>query len=79
MLDLRSQYDLINIDSTFFYSEQAMRLAERVSFSRGYVRALYAVGSAYRRMGEIPKGLESIYKGLQIAKDDKDSSELASG
>jgi tetratricopeptide (TPR) repeat protein len=43
------------------------------------IRALYGVGSAYRRMGEIPKGLELIYKGLQIAKDKRDSSGLEAG
>ncbi len=69
MLEIRSQYDLVNIDSSFFYSQQALSLAQRISFPKGYLRALYATGSAYRRMGEIPKGLELIYKGLQIAKD----------
>ncbi len=79
MLGLRSEYDLINIDSSLLYSQQALRLAQRIAFSKGTLRAFYALGSAYRRMGDIPKGLELIYKGLQIAKDKRDSSGLAAG
>ena len=79
MLRLRSEYDLINIDSSLLYSQQALRLGQRIAFSKGTLRAFYALGSAYRRMGEIPKGLELIYKGLQIAKEKRDSSGLVEG
>jgi two-component system NtrC family sensor kinase len=79
MLELRIQYDLVNVDSTLLYSQQALNLAQRIQYSKGEARALYAVGSAYRRMGEIPKGLEFIYKGLQIATDTQDSAGLAAG
>jgi signal transduction histidine kinase len=79
MLELRAQYDLVNVDSTLHYGQQALSLAHQIRNSQGEVRALYAVGSAYRRMGEIPKGLEFIYKGLQIATDKQDSAGLASG
>jgi len=79
LLELRSQYDLVNVDSSLHYSQQALELAQRIQFSKGQARALYAVGSAYRRMGEIPTGLDFIYKGFQIATDEQDSTGLSAG
>jgi len=79
MLELRTEYDLINVDSTLFYSQQALRLAEQIHSPKNEAGALYAIGSSYRRMGEIPKGLDFIYKGLQISTDNRDSQGLASG
>jgi len=79
MLELRTEYDLINVDSSLFYSEQALHLAEQIHSPKNEAGALYAIGSSYRRMGEIPKGLDFIYKGLQISTDNRDSQGLASG
>src|SRR4030095_12620226 len=77
--ELGSQYVLINVDSSLHYSQQALDLAQRIQYSKIQTRALYAVGNAYRRMGEIPTGLDFIYKGLQIATDEQDSTGLAVG
>jgi len=79
MLELRTEYDLINVDSSLFYSQQALHLAEQIHSPKNEAGALYAIGSSYRRMGEIPKGLDFIYKGLQISTDNRDSQGLASG
>jgi tetratricopeptide (TPR) repeat protein len=79
MLELRTEYDLINVDSTLFYSQQALRLAQQIHSPKNEAGALYAIGSSYRRMGEIPKGLDFIYKGLQISTVNRDSKGLASG
>ena len=77
MLRLCSEYDLSNLDSGIRYGQQALNLAQRIQFSKGEVNALHSLGSSYRRSGEIPKGLELIYKESQIAKEHKDSSEIA--
>src|SRR6478735_9424657 len=79
LLELSSEYDLSNIDSSLTYGQRALSLAEHIQFSRGEGKALYRIGSLYRRLGEIPNGLELIYKGLQIAKDQQDLFEIANG
>src|SRR5258705_1090291 len=78
MLRLCSEYDLSNLDSGIRYGQQALTLAQHIRFSRGEVKALHSLGSSYRRSGEIPKGLELIYKESKIAKEHQDPSEIAS-
>ena len=77
MLRLCSEYDLTNLDSGIRYGQQALILAQRIQFSKGEVNALHSLGGSYRRSGDIPKGLELIYKEARIAKEHKDSSEIA--
>ncbi len=65
--ELGLQYRNTNPDSSIFYSNQALALAQQIGFKRGEVLALSNIGLALREKGDLPKALELEIQGMQIA------------
>ena len=69
MAEFASAYNGFYPDSVEFYGNEALTLAERISFPRGKIRALIALGLGIQLEGEYPKSFEYLYQGLQIAEE----------
>ena len=69
MAELASAYNGFYPDTVNFYGNEALKLAERINFSRGKARALIALGLGVQLEGDYPKSFEYLYLGLQIAEE----------
>ncbi len=69
MAELATNYQNTNPDSALKYGQQALDLAQKIKFLRGQARAYHRLGSTNRVIGDLPKGLNLIYNGLQIAQE----------
>ena len=71
LVDLCNSYRNSNIDSSVMYGQQALAMSQSIKFFRGEARASYTIGITYRILGDIPKSLEIVFKGLHIAEDNQ--------
>ena len=69
LVDLSESYRNSNTDSSLMYGQQALTMSQSIKFLRGEARAAFNLGINYRILGDIPKSLETLFKGLQIAED----------
>ena len=69
MADLCYFYRYTNIDSSVFYGQNALALAQKIEFKRGEADALNKLGLAWREKGDLPKSLELEFKALKIAQE----------
>jgi two-component system, NtrC family, sensor kinase len=69
MADLASAYNGFYPDTVNFYGKEALKLAERINFSRGKVRSLITLGLGVQLEGEYPQSFDYLYQGLKIAED----------
>ena len=69
LVDLCDSYRNSNADSSLMYGQQALTMSQSIKFLRGEARAAFTIGITYRILGDIPKSLETLFKGLQIAED----------
>ena len=67
MSEISGAYWTNNFDSLTWYGNQALALAQRIQFFRGEVSALIALGAGLQCIGDYPKSIEYLYRGLQIA------------
>ncbi len=67
LTNLGLQYRNTNPDSSVYFSEKALALAQQIKFKRGEAFALTTMGLALREKGDLPKSLELQIKALQIA------------
>jgi two-component system, NtrC family, sensor kinase len=58
----------INPDSSIYYGEQALSIAQKIKFYRGECMALAHLGNAVRFKGDIPGGMQLLMKALEISK-----------
>jgi two-component system, NtrC family, sensor kinase len=77
MSDLCYFHRYTNIDSSMFYGNKAVALAQQIKFLRGEADALNKLGLSWREKGDLPKSLELQFKALKIAQDNKYILELA--
>ena len=77
MADLCYFYRYTNIDSSMFYGQNALALAQKIEFPRGQSDALNKLGLAFREKGDLPKSLELELKGLKIAQENNYENEIA--
>jgi two-component system NtrC family sensor kinase len=77
LVALAGNYQNVNPDSALRYGQQALNLAKKITFLRGQVRAFNTLGNANRLIGNLPKGLDLIFKGLQIAEENNFTYEAA--
>jgi signal transduction histidine kinase len=69
MSDLSFFYRYSNLDSSAFYANRALALAEQVKFLRGKANALDILGLVVREKGDLPKSLDLQFSALKIAED----------
>jgi two-component system, NtrC family, sensor kinase len=69
LVALAGNYQNVNPDSALRYGQQALDLAKKITFLRGQARAFNALGNANRLIGNLPKGFDLIFRGLQIAEE----------
>ena len=62
-------YLSVTPDSAKYYSEEALALAEKLNYLRGQSRIYNTRGKLERNLGNLPKALYSVYKGMQIAEE----------
>lgn len=60
--------DTENTDSALAYNEQAMRLAEKLAYQKGFVMALTGRGEIYDSQGNFPAAIRIFHKALEISK-----------
>ena len=77
MADFCNEYGNTNPDSAMIYGIKALALARQIKFLRGEARTLHSLGVLYRILGEEPKSLDVLFKGLQIAGSNQYPFELA--
>src|ERR1700722_14317439 len=77
MADLCYFYRYTNIDSSIFYGQGALTLAQQIKFMRGEADALNKLGLALREKGDLPKSLELEFKALKIARENNYELEIA--
>ena len=75
MSNICGRYRGVNTDSSLFYGQQALKLAQKIRYSKGEVSALRNIGITMRLLGEIPESLRLIFRGLQIAEKNHLSDE----
>ncbi|HCW07223.1 MAG TPA: hypothetical protein DGG95_07660, partial [Cytophagales bacterium] len=68
MTDLGYWYLSINPDSSMMFGNRALVLAQQIKYLRGQARSLATLGNTTRFLGDIPKGMELLFDGLQISK-----------
>ncbi len=76
MADLCYFYRYTNIDSSMFYGQSALALAQKNKFLRGEADALNKLGLAFREKGDLPKSLELEFKALKIAQENNYELEI---
>ncbi len=69
LADLCYFFRYTNIDSSIYFGNQSLMLAEKIKFKRGESDALNRLGLAFREKGDLPKSLEFQFKALNIAED----------
>ena len=62
-------YYVNNFDSATLYGQQGIELAKKINFLRGEAMILPGLVIAFVNHGDVPKGLELGFKGLQIAEE----------
>ncbi|MBC7827398.1 MAG: tetratricopeptide repeat protein [Chitinophagaceae bacterium] len=67
MGQLSFHYRYSNIDSSIYFGQKSLALAQQIKFKRGEANALSHVGQAMREKGDLSKALELQLKGLKIA------------
>jgi len=67
-IDLCSNYRLGNTDSSVYYGQEALSLAQKVKYPLGEILALSFMSITLGQVGNLPKALEMSFKALQIAK-----------
>ena len=77
LVELAGNYQNTNPDSTLLYGQRALDLAQKITFLRGQSRAFHALGSVNRLIGDLPKGFDLTFKGLQIAEENNFPFEAA--
>ncbi len=68
LINLCYTYRLGNTDSSLFYGQQALKLAQQIKYHAGELRALQYMSITMEQLGNLPKALEMAFKALQIAK-----------
>ncbi len=63
-------------DSALEFGQQALDLSRQITFLNGEAYALLYLGLAHSHLGNSPKGLELLLKGLQIAETNHLNAEL---
>ncbi len=69
MTDLSFKYRLSKLDSAMKYGQQALALAQQIKYSKGEAMALNNLGYGYRELGDLPKALDFVLKGMRIAEE----------
>ncbi len=77
MAELASAYNGFYPDSVVFHGNEALKLAERIHFPRGKVRAFISLGLGVQLEGEYPKSFDYLYQGLQISEESNYALETA--
>src|SRR6266700_3685005 len=67
LINLCYTYRLGNTDSSLFYGQQALKLAQQIKYHAGELRALQYMSITMEQLGNLPKALEMAFKALQIA------------
>ena len=71
MVKLCNMHRILNPDSAQIYGQQALDLTQKIKFSRGEALASEELGTSYRSKGDYPNALKFLFRGLQIAQDNK--------
>jgi two-component system NtrC family sensor kinase len=67
--NLSFAFDATNQDSSKYYAQKCLDLAQKINYSKGEASALERFGQVYWISGDYPKALSETFKGLKIAQD----------
>ena len=62
-------YRLGYSDSSLYYGQQALQLAQKIKYPAGELRSLQFMSITQEQLGNLPKALEMAFKALEIAKE----------
>jgi two-component system NtrC family sensor kinase len=77
MVNLCTVYRTSNPDSALLFGRKALKLAQKINFPKGEVRALAQTGRVLVDLGNLPQSLEMQFRALQIAADNDLPAETA--
>ena len=66
-INLADLYALVNIDSAFIYSQNALTISRQISFTEGEARALDALGWIFHNTSNHALSLDMYFKSLKFA------------
>ena len=70
-------YRFSNIDSSLFYTDKAIAIADKMDFQVAKANILSLKGSTFLEAGKLPESLQFQYESLNIGEKIKDSSAIA--
>jgi two-component system NtrC family sensor kinase len=68
MTELADHYRYSNSDTSIYYANSALEQATKAKFKKGQASALIELGLTLREQGDLPKALDNLLKGAEIAK-----------
>ena len=77
MVLISYDYRFLNMDSSMYYGQQALELANNIDYLKGKVQALNRMAFCNRVTGNLPKALELSFKVLQLAENHSFEEEVA--
>jgi signal transduction histidine kinase len=76
LVDMAGFYQWSYPDSGISYSQEALQLAQKLSFANGEIAAYGTLEEAFSGKGNYPKALEAALKGLELAQQSGDSTRI---
>ena len=59
-------YAYTNYDSSLLYAEKALKLSNKIDYTRGRANALLGYGNLYLRQGDFPLALQYQFQALEL-------------
>ncbi len=77
MEDIGFYYDVLNIDSSLKYYQNALNFARQQGYARGETRLMTSLSGTLRQQGKVAEALDLLLKSLKIARDNNLPYEIA--
>src|SRR6187399_122255 len=77
MFQLANGFRFSNTDSSLFYSDKAIELADKLDWPDLKANAISLKGATLLEMGKLPESLQSQFEALNLAEKVKDSTSKA--
>ena len=65
--DISGSYNTVNVDSAYYFANEALRLSEQLNYKRGIASANLRLGTVTLRQGNIPLAISLFEKSIHLA------------
>lgn len=73
LTELAANYQFFNSDTALTLLNEAMKLSQKLNFSKGQIRVLTRMGDVLHVRGELPQALEAQMRALQLTSKSPDA------